>query len=131
MPDTFGAVPLGGPSNGTPRFERLSEQDRRDLEALAESTNTTDAQPAQTMFLVIVPEPGVAFATPDLSAITKYNAAHPASVPEMLAACGYVEARIHDSMLVSSVVATSMQTAAELQRRAADAKLVSDLGLNS
>lgn len=130
MPNTHGAVPLGGGSNGTPRFERLSDADRRTLEELAESTETPAGKSVPTAFLVVIPEPGVAVAIPDLSAISQYIPQHPASVPEMLAAVRYVGDRIHDSMLIQGVVATSMQTAAALQRQAADAQLANQLGLN-
>jgi len=130
MPNTQGAVPLGGGSNGSPRFERLSERDRRDLEALAESTGTPAGQSVPTAFLVVVTEPGVAVAIQDLAALAKYSPQHPASIQEMLMACGYVRERIHDSMLIQGIVATSMQTAAAMQRQAADAQLATELGLN-
>jgi hypothetical protein len=131
MPNTRGAINLGGNDHGgKPSFDSLSERDKADLAALAESTGTDARTPVQTMFLVVIHEPGTAIAYQDTTVAEKYAAHHPASVPEMKAACGYVDERIHDSMLSQAVVATQMQMAAQVQRQAEDAQLIKNLNLN-
>lgn len=131
MPNTRGAINLGGGNNEEPpRFSRLSEKDKADLEALAEESGTDPRQGIATMFLVIVPESGVAVAIQDPAAVSKYRPEHLATVAEMQAACHYVDARIDHSMLAQAVVTTQMQLAANVARQADDAELVRKLNLN-
>lgn len=133
MPDTCGAINLGGNDHDEerPSFDRLSERDKADLAALAEATDTDARTPVQAMFLVIVHEPGTAVAYQDPSVADRYAPHHPASVPEMMAACGYVHERIHDSMLSQAVISTQMQMAAAAARQAEDAQLISRLNLKN
>lgn len=131
MPSFNGAVPLGEPRETPPPFSSLSPKDRADLEALAEATGTKpDTQKVEALFLVVITSPGVAIAVQDPDAIKKFTANHPASVPEMQAACHYVEQRIHDSLLSQAMVTTQLQAQAALARQAQDAKLARDLNLN-